>query len=153
MPKVGLLIIPSILVASALTLAIAQGSSAADEAAIKGIVKVLEEGWNAGDSGKFASPFSANADYVIVDGKHIRTRPVIDFGHKQIFNTVYKGSINKSEIKQIRFLRPDVAVVHVEWMLKHGDKLEKTNRAMNSLVVIKEAGKWEITAFHNTPIQ
>ena len=131
----------------------AQESEKADEAPLRDIVKTLEKGWNAGDSAMFASPFATDADYVIVNGQHIRTRAVIDFGHKQIFGAIYKGSKNKSAVKQIRFLRPDVALVHVEWDLQYGEKLENKAKAMNSLVVVKNGSKWEIAGFHNTPIQ
>lgn len=136
----------------AVTLSVAQGASTEDDKALRTIVQTLEDGWNAGDSAKFASPFASDADYVIVNGQHIRTRAVIDFGHKQIFGTIYKGSKNKHTIKQIRFLKPDVAIVHVEWNLVYGEKLENKNRAMNSIIALKKDGKWEIAAFHNTPI-
>jgi uncharacterized protein (TIGR02246 family) len=136
----------------AVTMSIAQGSATEDDKALRTIVQTLEDGWNAGDATKFASPFAENADYVIVNGQLIRTRAVIDFGHKQIFGAVYKGSKNKATIKQIRFIRPDVALMHVEWNLVYGEKLENKSKAMNSLVVIKNSDKWEITAFHNTPI-
>lgn len=134
-------------------LANAQETAKADEAPIRAIVKTLEDGWNAGDAAKFASPFAVDADYVIVNGQHIRTRAVIDFGHKQIFGSIYKGSKNASTVKQIRFLRPDVALVHVQWNLVYGEKLESKAQAMNSLVVVKNAGKWEIAGFHNTPVE
>jgi uncharacterized protein (TIGR02246 family) len=136
----------------AVTLSVAQGASTEDDKALRTIVQTLEDGWNAGDSAKFASPFASDADYVIVNGQHIRTRAVIDFGHKQIFGTIYKGSKNKHTIKQIRLLKPDVAIVHVEWNLVYGEKLENKARAMNSIVALKKDGKWEIAAFHNTPI-
>lgn len=136
----------------AVTLSVAQGASTEDDKALRTIVQTLEDGWNAGDSAKFASPFASDADYVIVNGQHIRTRAVIDFGHKQIFGAIYKGSKNKHTIKQVRLLKPDVAIVHVEWNLVYGEKLENKARAMNSIVAIKKDGKWEIAAFHNTPI-
>jgi len=136
----------------AVTLSIAQGAATEDDKALRTIVQTLEDGWNAGDSAKFASPFASDADYVIVNGQHIRTRAVIDFGHKQIFGTIYKGSKNKHTVKQIRLLKPDVAIVHVEWNLVYGEKLENKVRAMNSIIALKKDGKWEIAAFHNTPI-
>ena len=75
-------------------------------------------------------------------------------GHTAIFTTVYKDSHNVGTVKGIRFIRPDVTVVHVEWNLevRTGDKAEK-GRAMCSMVMTKEGGKWSIAAFHNTPIQ
>jgi uncharacterized protein (TIGR02246 family) len=133
-------------------LSLARGNAKTDEAPLRTIVQTLEDGWNAGDSTKFASPFAQDADYVVVNGNHIRTRAVIDVGHKEIFSTFYKGSKNKGTIKQIRFLRPDVAVIHVVWNLLYGDKLEIKHKAMNSIIAVKTGSKWEIASFHNTPV-
>ena len=152
--KIHFYLLAGILTAAAVyTAAMAQNVEKPEEAPLRAIVQTLEDGWNAGDSAKFASPFAANADYVIVNGVHIRTRAVIDFGHKQIFGDIYKGSKNKATVKQIRFLRPDVAVIHVQWNLEYGANREHKNEAMNSIIATKENGKWEIAAFHNTPVQ
>lgn len=124
-----------------------------DEEAVRQIVKELETGWNAGSGKQFAAPFAENADYVVVNGMFIKGREAIDKGHQQIFDTFYKGSRNAATVKQIRFLRPDVAVVHVEWNLKYKKGGEDTShRAYNTLVLTRENGKWQITAFHNTEI-
>jgi uncharacterized protein (TIGR02246 family) len=152
MGRTPFLFASAFIAAAMITITMSTAQTTNDDKPLRAIVQTLEDGWNAGDSAKFASPFMADADYVIVNGQHIRTRAVIDFGHKQIFGTIYKGSKNKAEIKQIRFLRPDVAVIHVEWNLLHGEKLENKNRAMNSIVALRNNGKWEIAAFHNTPI-
>lgn len=124
-----------------------------DEAAIRQIVKQLEDGWNAHDGKAFAAPFAADADYVVVNGRHITGRDAIEQGHTQIFQTIYKDSRNAGTIKSIRFLRSDVAIVFVEWNLIfriNGE--EHNNHAYNTLVLKKENGKWSINAFQNTPI-
>lgn len=129
-------------------------SSKADETSIRQIVKQLEDGWNAHDGKAFAAPFAADADYVVVNGMKLKGHDEIEKGHTAIFSNIYKESRNAATIKSVRFLRPDVAVVHVEWNLEFtvGGQTNKA-RAMNSLVVTKEGGKWSIAAFHNTPIQ
>lgn len=126
--------------------------SSKDEAAIRQIVQQIQDGWNAHDGKAFAAPFAADADYVVVSGMKIKGREVIEKGHVSIFTTIYKESHNVATIKGIRFLRPDVAVVHVEWNLEVRPGGEKA-RAMNSMVLTKDGGKWSIVAFHNTPIQ
>lgn len=137
-----------------LTCAIGRSASLtteADEAAIRAIVKQMEDGWNAHDGKAFSAPFAADADYVVVNGMYIKGRPEIEKGHTAIFTTIYKESRNAATVKSIRFLRPDVAVVHVEWNLEirsGGDK----HRAMNTLILTKDSGKWSIAAFHNTPV-
>lgn len=127
-------------------------NSSKDEDAIRQIVQQLQDGWNAYDGRAFAAPFAENADYVVVNGLRLTGREAIEKGHTAIFTTVYKESHNVATIKSIRFLRPDVAVVHIEWNLEVSPGGEK-HRAMNSMVLTKEGGKWSIAAFHNTPIQ
>jgi uncharacterized protein (TIGR02246 family) len=130
-----------------------QGSSA-DEAAIRQIVQQLQDGWNAHDGKAFAAPFAADADYVVINGMKIKGKEEIEQGHTGIFTTIYKDSHNAGAVKGIRFLRPDIAVVHVEWTLevRTGDKVEKA-RAICSMTMTKAGGKWVIAAFQNTPIR
>jgi uncharacterized protein (TIGR02246 family) len=134
--------------------AISAQTPTADETAIKQLVQQVQDGWNAHDGAAFAAPFAADADYVVVNGMKIKGREEIEKGHTQILTTMYKDSRNIATVKSIRFLRPDVAVVHIEWNLEHSAGGEKRNdRAINSWVVTKDKGKWSIASFQNTPIQ
>jgi uncharacterized protein (TIGR02246 family) len=131
----------------------ATNDRAADEAAIRRIVKAVEDGWNAGDGKAFAAPFAEDADYVIVNGRRIKGRNIIDSGHQQIFDTIYKNSHNTATVQSIRFLCDGVAVAHVEWHLKYlvnGGARE--GKAMCSMVMTKQGGRWSIAAFHNTSV-
>ena len=122
-----------------------------DEAAVRAIVKSLEDAWNAHDGKAFAAPFAADADYVVVNGAYAKGREAIEGGHTQILTTHYRESRNAAAVKGVRFIRPDVAVAHVEWSLEATPGAEKM-RAMCSMVLTKDGGKWSIAAFHNTPI-
>ena len=126
----------------------------ADETAIKQLVQQVQDGWNAHDGAAFSAPFAADADYVVINGMKIKGRDEIEKGHTRIFTTIYKDSRNIATVKGIRFLRPDVGLVHLEWSLEYSAGGEKKNdRAMNSWVVTKDNGKWSIASFQNTPIQ
>jgi uncharacterized protein (TIGR02246 family) len=128
--------------------------TAKDDAAARLIVTQLENAWNAHDGKAFAAPFAADADYVVVDGMYVKGREAIEKGHQGIFTTVFKDSTNQGTVKSVRFLRPDVAVVHVEWNLTvRSDGKENKGRAMNTMFMTKNEGKWSIAAFHNTPIK
>jgi uncharacterized protein (TIGR02246 family) len=128
--------------------------AASDETAIRHIVQQVQDGWNAHDGKAFAAPFAEDADYVIVNGVHIKGRTTIETGHTAIFTSIYKDSQNTGTIKSIRFPLTGMAIVHIEWNLEFrvGGELKK-GHAMNTMVMIKDQGKWSITAFHNTPIQ
>jgi len=129
-------------------------NSSTDEAAIRQVVQQVQDGWNAHDGKAFAAPFAPDADYVVVNGMNLKGRGGIEKGHTAIFTTIYKDSHNVATVKSIRFLRPDVAVVHIEWNLEFraGGETRK-GHAMNTMVMTKEGGKWSIAAFQNTPIQ
>jgi uncharacterized protein (TIGR02246 family) len=125
--------------------------AAQDEAAVRAIVKSVEDGWNAHDGKAFAAPFAADADYVVVNGMYIKGRDEIERGHVQIFSTFYRESRNAATVKSLRFIRPDVAVAHVEWNLEVRPGGEKA-RALSTMLMTKDGGKWSIAAFQNTPV-
>lgn len=130
-----------------------QSNSSTDEARIRQVGQQIEEGWNAHDGKAFAAPFAPDADYVVVNGMKHKGREAIEKGHTGIFTTIYKDSHNVGIVKSVRFLRPDVAVVHVEWNLEFRSGGETTKgHAMNTMVMTKEGDKWSVAVFQNTPI-
>lgn len=132
----------------------ASQSASSDEAAIRQIVQQVQDAWNAHDGKAFAAPFATDADYVVVNGMYIKGREAIEQGHTQIFSTIYKESKNAATVKSVRFLRPDVAVAHVEWNLEFraGGEARRA-QAMNTMVLTKEGGRWGIAVFQNGPIE
>ncbi len=129
------------------------GANAADEAAVRENVRQMEAGWNTKSGALFAKPFAADADYVVVNGMHLRGRDAIEKGHQQIFDTFYKNSILSISVKQVRFLRPDIVVVHVlgNNKTRQGEETRETN-AIITLVMTKERSDWKIVAFQNTEV-
>jgi uncharacterized protein (TIGR02246 family) len=126
-----------------------------DEAMIRANVEQMAKGWNAKSGAEFAKPFAEDADYVIINGMQIKGRAAIEQGHQQIFDTIYKISTLAVSVEQIRFLRPDVAVVHVRSALTvtTPDNSTRTGDGRITLVMTKNQDRWEIAAFQNTPIQ
>jgi uncharacterized protein (TIGR02246 family) len=131
------------------------GASAEDDAAIRENVRQLEAGWNAKSGEQFAKPFAEDADYVVINGMHIRGRDAIGKGHQQIFDTFMKGTTLGLSVKQTRYVRPDVAVVHVGAHLKQGQSAAggaQEGEGSITLVMSKEKGGWQIVAFQNTAV-
>jgi uncharacterized protein (TIGR02246 family) len=128
-----------------------QDSRAADEAALRENVKQLEDGWNTKSGAAFAKPFAEDADYVVINGMYIKGRAVIATAHQQIFDTIYKDTTLSLRVKQVRFLRPDVAVVHVSGH-RDGPTKEESHAGMLTVVMTKEKQGWTIAAFQNTAV-
>lgn len=129
----------------------AQNNHAADESALRDAVKQLETGWNTKSGATFAKPFAEDADYVVINGNYIKGRAIIESQHQRIFDTIFKDTTLKLDVQQIRFLRPDVAVVHVKgYRSSTTDALNQG--ALITLFMTKEKQGWTIAAFQNTAI-
>ncbi len=132
------------------------GARAEDDAAIRENVRQMEAGWNAKSGEQFAKPFAEDADYVVINGRHIRGRDAIGKGHQQIFDTFMKGTTMSFSVKQTRYVRPDVAVVHVGAHLKQsptaGGGAQEADASI-TLVMSKEKSGWQIVAFQNTQVE
>ena len=123
----------------------------ADRAALESIVGQLEAAWNAMDGSAFAAPFAGDADFVNIRGEHFHGRPAIAAGHAAIFRTIYAGSTVHFTVEAARLVRPEVALLHVRSLLDAPQgPLAGRHGACFSLALTKEAGGWEIAAFHNT---
>lgn len=129
----------------------AQNNRAADEAAIRDNVKQLETGWNTKSGAAFAKPFAEDADYVVINGNYIKGRETIATGHQRIFDTIFKDTQIALTVKQLRFIRPDVAVVQVSGQ-RSGPTSELMQDAIMTFVMTKEGKTWTIAAFQNTSV-
>lgn len=131
----------------------ATNTRAVDEAAIRENVRLMEAGWNTKEGALFAKPFAEDADYVVINGRYLQGREAIEKAHQQIFNTVFRNTTLRLTVKQVRFLRPDVAVVHVTG---HRDATENekdlVSGAFMTLVMTRDKQGWRIVAFQNTQI-
>src|SRR5262249_50081560 len=137
-----------------LVLVLAPGSlqaQTADEAAIRANIKQMESGWNTKSGALFAKAFAEDADYVVINGNYIKGRKVIEESHQRIFDTIFKDTTIALTVKQIRFLRRDVAVVHVDGQ-RSGPTKDLMQNALLTMVMTKDKDSWTIAAFQNTAV-
>ena len=118
------------------------------------IAEKLEAAWNNSDSVAWASLFVEDADFIHILGGHFHGRTDVERGHRHIFDTIYKGSHNSFKVENVRFVRPDVAIVFIfanlTWYLNGA---EQHIQARPTLVAQKNnSGQWEIVAFQKTLI-
>jgi uncharacterized protein (TIGR02246 family) len=125
---------------------------ASDEAAIRENVQEMEAGWNAKDGSLYAKSFSANADYVVINGTHVQGHDRIARGHEEIFKRIFKDSTISLSVKQIRFLGRDVAVVHVAGHLRMDRGTTRATDFIITLVVTRNGNGWKTVAFQNTEV-
>jgi uncharacterized protein (TIGR02246 family) len=128
---------------------------AADEAAIRALFQALLDSWSRGDGAAYGDLFTEEADYVAFDGSHTKGRRQIADSHQRLFDTWLKGTRLTGEITGIRFLSPEVALVHATGgTLMPGRADAKPVRpSIQTLVATRRDGRWRFAAFHNTRIK
>ncbi len=129
--------------------------SPADGAAIRDLFHELIDDWGRGDGYAYGSRFTEDADYVAFEGTHTKGREAIASSHQELFDKYLKGTRLTGEISGIRFLAPDVALVHASGRTIMRGKSEPAPErdSIQTLVAVKQDGEWRFTAFHNARVR
>ena len=128
-----------------------QSSNSADETAIRAIHYRMIDAWNSGDAAAFIAPFRGDADFIAFEGTHLRGREQMLAFHRRIFDTVVKGSCMEGEVKFVRFLSPEQAVMHsrVKYALRDQTSASRARDSMQLTVLTKRDGEWRAETLMN----
>ncbi len=121
------------------------------DAALQVLFDRMCEAWTAGDAAAYGACFTEDSDYVSYDGTHARGRQAMVDNHDRLFRGVLSGSALVGGVESIRYLRPDVAVVHATGsvLMSWRSRLPKRRLSRQTLVAVNEHGAWRIAALHN----
>jgi uncharacterized protein (TIGR02246 family) len=123
---------------------------AADETAIRHVLRRQQNGWDSGDPTLYADVFTAQADYVTFLGSHYQGRDAIAASYAPLFRKLLQGSRLTIEVKQVRFLTPDVALIHADAAVtKRGRRSRRPSR-INTSVAVRTDDGWMLAASQNT---
>ncbi|MHB9133560.1 MAG: SgcJ/EcaC family oxidoreductase [Armatimonadota bacterium] len=127
----------------------------ADEVAVCALYTQLMDAWNAGSGDAMAALYTADGDLIGFDGTHFIGREEIATFHQRLFDTVMQGSRLVGDVRDVRFLCPEVAVLHATGQtIMPGQTAPTQERdSIQTIVAVKEDGVWRIAAFQNTRIQ
>jgi uncharacterized protein (TIGR02246 family) len=127
----------------------------AEETAVCALYQQLIDGWNDGSSEAFAAPFAEDGDLIGFDGTHLKGRQKIAPFHGRLFGAYLKGTRLVGRIKSVRFLSPDVALVHaVGGTLRRGKSDPSPKRdSIQTLVAVRRGDEWCVAAFQNTQVR
>ena len=150
------IIAASVLLVAVSGYAVAQNTAnrSKDEAAIRAVIATLAEAWTKADARLWGDQFADDADFTAWTGGYVKGREAIVQGHEQVFHVFYPGTKQRLNVRSIRFLRNDVAVVHVEAVVvKKEEEFPATPQSAPVAIFTKEKGRWQIAVFQNTMIQ
>ena len=107
--------------------------------------------WTSGDAAAYGACFTEDSDYVSYDGTHARGRQAMVDNHDRLFRGVLTGSALVGRVELIRYLRPDVAVLHATGsvLMPWRASLPKRRLSRQTLVAVREDGAWRVAALHN----
>jgi uncharacterized protein (TIGR02246 family) len=125
-----------------------------DEREIRALVEHMFDSWGRGDAVAYHADFTDDADYVSFDGSRRGKADSIS-SHRNLFRTVLHGSRLEGEVESVRFVTPDVAVVHLTGSVAFAwqQRLRRRRLSRQTMVVVRRDGRWQVTAFHNTRVR
>ena len=127
----------------------------ADEEAVRGLYGELMDGWNRGSGEAFAAVFTEDGDLVAFDGTHFEGRAEIAPFHQVLFDKWLNGTRLVGRVKDVRFLSPDVALMHaVGSTIMRGKTVPSPERvSIQTFVAVRRDGQWRLAAFQNTRLR
>jgi uncharacterized protein (TIGR02246 family) len=127
----------------------------ADEAAVRDLCQQLMDGWNRGSGADFAAAFTEDGDLVAFDGTRFKGREEIGPFHQQLFDKCMKGTRLVGQVQDVRFLGPDVALVHAvgSTIMKGKHEPSPERDSIQTLVATRQDGEWRLAAFQNTRVR
>ena len=125
-----------------------------DEQSIRDLFDQMTEGFNNHDAVAATKMYAPDAELVTVRGERMRGAAAIEAGLASILSTRARNATLRTLDVTIRFIRPDVAIAHVvnelSGLLGPDNDTLPAHTELSLRVCVKEAGRWRVTAFHNT---
>ena len=113
------------------------------------------DGWNAGSGAAFAAPFAEDGDLVAFDGTHFKGQQAIGAFQQALFDRWLKGTRLVGSVQSVRFLDPDLAVMHARGgtLMRGKTRADPARDSIQTLVAVQRNGAWQLAAFQNTRLR
>lgn len=138
-----------------------RAQTAADTAAIHGVVEDEITAWNQGDAVAYSRHVAVDATFTNIRGQFFTGHAAFLQQHEAIFGSFFEHTTLHQDIVALRFLGPDVAVVEVLTAVsgvtapRPGMTFDAHHRLRTRLlqVVARQAGEWKVVAYHNVDVK
>jgi uncharacterized protein (TIGR02246 family) len=114
----------------------------------------FNEAWGRHDPDGMVESLSDDAQFVTVNGAWAKTRADFRDLMRRLHgaNGPFRSSTRETPEMHVRFLAPDVAVMHTRFHI-YGDVDESERTSIGIRVVRKLDGRWRTVAVHNTDVR
>ena len=139
----------------------ALASPAEDESAIRKIIAEQTAAWNAGDGLAYAKHVAPEASFTNLFGMVMYGADAFGKRHSAILTTFYKGTVKIMNIRKLRFVTPDVAIVDIDneiqgvKTLPAGIPVPANGVLKTQLmqVFVRHGAEWQVEAYHNVDLK
>jgi uncharacterized protein (TIGR02246 family) len=127
---------------------------AEEEATVRGLYVRMNDGWNRGDGNDAAAVFAEDGEMVSGDGTYWNGRSEIAKYLTRALTGPVRGSRLVATVLDVRFLRPDVALMRLraDFVPLGASEPAPERRAVHSILAARDAGKWHVALFQATRI-
>jgi uncharacterized protein (TIGR02246 family) len=126
----------------------------ADEEAVQKLPQAFSDAWAKHDGHELAKLVADDADFVTVATTYLHGRSDFEKFHVRLLSGRFKDLTLTPLETTVRFLRPDMAVVHWSWKIEGDKNPDGTARqpryGMMTLVAEKRRGHWLVVVGQNT---
>lgn len=122
----------------------------ADERAITQLIADRQAAWNAGDPKAYGRLLTDDADISSATGRTARGRNAVVHLYEVQRAGAYAGASTRTSVMQIRFIRPDVAVVDADFENSGLRDSSAPSKGKIFFVVVKQS-EWLIAAIRGIP--
>jgi uncharacterized protein (TIGR02246 family) len=125
-----------------------------DDDAIREIELRFNEAWGRHDAGGMVESLTEDAQFVTVNGAWTKTRDEYFDLMQRLHGAqgAFRVSTRETPIMHVRFLAPDVAIMHSQFHI-YGDIDEPKRTGIGTRVVRKVDGAWRTVAVQNTDVR
>jgi uncharacterized protein (TIGR02246 family) len=125
-----------------------------DERAIRAIAAHWQDDWNHHNFKALANLLSADGDYITDEGVLLEGRAQMENWFAAEHRVMYMGSRWTNNEVTIRFLQPDIAIVHLTWAIR-GDLDQKGlprkgRPGISTWLLVKLGDGWKIRSAQDT---
>jgi uncharacterized protein (TIGR02246 family) len=126
------------------------GPDPSDE--VRTLYQRLLDAWNRQDASAYAELFAPTGSIVGFDGSPVNGRAAIEAHLRGVF-AHHRTASYVSVVREVRPLGADAALLRAAaGMVPPGkDDINPAVNAVQSLVAVRDAARWSIALFHNTP--
>jgi uncharacterized protein (TIGR02246 family) len=126
----------------------------ADEEAVRKLPQIFHDAWAKHDGHELAKIMADDVDFVTVATTYLHSRADFEKFHVRLLSGRFKESTITPLQTTVRFLRPDMAVIHWSWKIEGDKNADGTPRqprfGMMVMIAKKLAGAWLVVVGQNT---